>query len=64
MEFVNNIEDALGIIAKKNMIGMQKGDVEATWACIKLLKRLTPYVGKSILSKKALKFYELVYGLF
>ena len=55
-EFVNNIEDVLGIVAKKNMIGMQKGDVESTWACNKLLKRLTPYEGKISLKEGIKKF--------
>ena len=43
MEFIEAIEDALGIKAKRNMMEMQAGDVPATWADASLLERLTDY---------------------
>ena len=43
LDFVEAIEDALGIEAKRNYMEMQKGDVPATWADAKLLKKLTGY---------------------
>ncbi|MEL7280440.1 MAG: NAD-dependent epimerase/dehydratase family protein [Pseudomonadota bacterium] len=42
-EFVDAIEEALGIPVQRNMMDMQKGDVPATWADAELLKRLTGY---------------------
>ncbi len=32
MDFIAAIEESLGTIAKKNMMAMQPGDVEKTWA--------------------------------
>lgn len=43
MDFVSAIENRLGRTAKKNFLGMQKGDVPATWADASLLERLTGY---------------------
>lgn len=43
LDFIDAIEDALGIEAKRNYMEMQKGDVPATWADASLLKRLTGY---------------------
>ncbi len=43
MEFISEIEDALGQPIKKNMMEMQKGDVPGTWANTDLLERLTGY---------------------
>ena len=43
LDFVEAIEDALGIEAKRNYMDMQKGDVPATWADASLLKKLTGY---------------------
>ena len=37
MDFISNIEEILGITAKKELLPMQPGDVEATSANIKLL---------------------------
>ena len=41
--FIEAIEEALGKKAMKNMMDMQKGDVEATWADCSLLQKLTGY---------------------
>lgn len=43
LDFVEAIEEALGIEAKRNYMDMQKGDVPATWAEASLLKKLTGY---------------------
>lgn len=43
MDFVEAIEDALGMKAKRNYMDMQMGDVPATWANADLLMNLTGY---------------------
>lgn len=43
LDFVDAIEDCLGIKAQRNLIGMQTGDVPATWANADLLSSLTGY---------------------
>lgn len=43
LDFVDAIEDCLGKKAERNYMGMQTGDVPATWANADLLKRLTGY---------------------
>ncbi len=44
LDFINAIENELGIKAKRNYMDMQKGDVHATWANTDLLKHLTGYL--------------------
>lgn len=43
LDFIEAIEAALGVSAKRNYMDMQKGDVPATWADSSLLKNLTGY---------------------
>jgi UDP-glucuronate 4-epimerase len=43
LDFVDAIEDCLGQKAERNYMGMQAGDVPATWANADLLKTLTGY---------------------
>lgn len=43
LDFVDAIEQALGIPAKRNMLPMQKGDVTDTFASAELLEKLTGY---------------------
>jgi UDP-glucuronate 4-epimerase len=43
MDFVSEIEHALGVEVRKTFIEMQKGDVPETWADCSLLMRLTGY---------------------
>lgn len=43
LDFIEALEDALGIEAKRNYMDMQPGDVPATWADASLLHRLTGY---------------------
>lgn len=43
LDFVDAIEEELGIKANRNYMPMQMGDVPATWANAELLKKLTGY---------------------
>jgi UDP-glucuronate 4-epimerase len=43
LDFIEAIEDELGVKAQRNYMPMQKGDVPATWADASLLKALTGY---------------------
>ncbi len=43
LDFVEAIEECLGVDAKRNYLPMQMGDVPATWADASLLHRLTGY---------------------
>lgn len=43
LDFIDAIEDCLGKKAERNYMGMQMGDVPATWANAELLKSLTGY---------------------
>lgn len=47
LDFVDAIEDRLGKKAVRNYMGMQDGDVPATWADASLLRRLTGYQPKT-----------------
>ena len=42
MEFIENVENAVGMKAEKNMMGMKNGDMVATYANI---DALVEYVG-------------------
>ena len=43
LDFIDAIEAELGMPAQRNYMGMQTGDVPATWADASLLQRLTGY---------------------
>jgi UDP-glucuronate 4-epimerase len=43
LDFIDAIEDCLGQKAERNYMGMQIGDVPATWADADLLMKLTGY---------------------
>jgi len=43
LDFIDAIEESLGIKAIRNYMDMQPGDVPATWANADLLHRLTGY---------------------
>ena len=43
LDFIDAIEDCLGLKAERNYMPMQMGDVPATWADAELLQRLTGY---------------------
>lgn len=56
MDFVEAIESECGREAKKNFIGMQKGDVPATWADASLLQHLTGYQPQTDVKEGIRKF--------
>lgn len=47
LDFIEEIERALGVPAKRNYMDMQPGDVKKTWADATLLKALTGYAPKT-----------------
>ncbi|WP_424985116.1 NAD-dependent epimerase/dehydratase family protein [Microbulbifer sp. S227A] len=47
LDFIEALEEALGVKARRNYLGMQKGDVQATWANADLLKTLTGYAPRT-----------------
>ena len=49
MDFITEIEAALGLTIKKNLLEMQKGDVHETWADNGLLRALTGYTPQTTL---------------
>lgn len=65
LDFIEAIEDELGIKAKRNYMDMQKGDVPATWADASLLKSLTGYQPQTDIREGISKFvawYRDYYG--
>jgi UDP-glucuronate 4-epimerase len=63
MKFIETLETELGKIAKKNMLPMQPGDVEKTWADTKALKELG-YLSETEITigvKKFVKWFEKYY---
>ncbi|MEM8803689.1 MAG: SDR family NAD(P)-dependent oxidoreductase [Pseudomonadota bacterium] len=64
--FIAQIEQSLGIEAKKNMMAMQPGDVPATWSDTTLLHALTGYTPSTELSEGIPAFvdwYRNYYGV-
>ncbi len=57
-DFVDAMEEALGIPAKRNMMEMQKGDVPATWADATLLQDLTGYRPQTDVKQGIAQFVE------
>ena len=65
-DFINALEVALGIKAKKNYMPMQQGDVSATWADSDLLETLTGYKPSTDISlgvKRFVDWYKKYYDL-
>ena len=58
LDFVDVIEDCLGQKAERNYMGMQTGDVPATWANADLLKSLTGYRPQTDFRDGIAKFVE------
>jgi UDP-glucuronate 4-epimerase len=56
--FIAAIEKAAGRVARKNLMGMQKGDVVATWADNSLLQRLTGYRPETGIHEGMQRFVE------
>ncbi|WP_305986349.1 SDR family NAD(P)-dependent oxidoreductase [Roseibium sp. MMSF_3544] len=57
-DFIDAIEDAIGKKAERNLMPMQPGDVEATWADADLLQTLTGYTPKTTVREGIAKFVE------
>ena len=57
-DFVDAIEQELGKKAVRNYMGMQTGDVPATWADAALLKRLTGYAPQTDIREGVKRFVE------
>jgi len=58
MEFIEAIETATGVEAKKNMMDIQPGDVPATWADASLLKTLTGYAPQTDVETGVAQFVD------
>ena len=58
MDFIRAIEAACGREARKNFMQMQAGDVPATWADTRLLKRLTGYVPSTPVGEGVARFVD------
>ncbi|WP_299751213.1 NAD-dependent epimerase/dehydratase family protein [uncultured Tateyamaria sp.] len=56
MDFIAAIETALGQGAQKNFMGMQPGDVPATWADATLIKTLTGYTPQTPVAEGIARF--------
>jgi len=56
MEFINAIEDALGVKAEMNMLPMQAGDVPATFADVQDLVRDVAYQPSTSIQDGVSKF--------
>ena len=66
MDFINEIEKALKIKAKKNYLPMQPGDMKKTWANADLLNKLTGYKPKVSLEdgvKNFVQWYKEYYKI-
>jgi UDP-glucuronate 4-epimerase len=65
LDFVEAIEAELGRPAVRNYMGMQTGDVPATWADASLLQRLTGYRPQTDFREGVARFvrwYRAYYG--
>lgn len=58
LDFIDAIEDCLGQKATRNYMGMQMGDVPATWANADLLKNLTGYHPETPFREGVRRFVE------
>ncbi|MFG5384127.1 GDP-mannose 4,6-dehydratase [Yoonia sp. R2-816] len=58
MDFIQEIENCLGMEIKKNFMEMQKGDVPATWANSNLLQRLTGYAPETSIEQGIKQFVD------
>src|SRR5690625_1584444 len=66
LDFIEVIEEELGLEAKKNLMEMQPGDVPATWADASLLQKLTDYRPQTSVREGVRNFvswYREYYGI-
>lgn len=64
LDFIEALENALGVKAKRNMMDMQKGDVPATWADASLLKSLTGYAPQTDVADGLAQFVDWYRGYY
>ena len=65
-DYIGAIELATGIAAQRNLMPMQPGDIQATWADIQLLERLTGYAPQTTIEEGVSRFvtwYREYYGI-
>ena len=63
MEFVNNLEECLGLKAKKEFLPMQAGDVKYTFADTSFLEKLINYKPNTEISYgigEFIKWYKVI----
>ena len=58
LDFIEAIEDAVGLPVERNLMDMQPGDVRATWADATLLERLTGYRPQTDMREGVRRFVE------
>ena len=58
MDFIEALEEALGVKAKKNLLPIQPGDVPATWADVNDLIEDTGYKPDTPVKEGIKKFVE------
>lgn len=66
VEFIEAIEEATGLTAKRNLMPMQAGDVSTTWADARILKLLTGYKPKTSVRdgmKAFVEWYRVYHNL-
>lgn len=64
LDFIDALEAAIGIPAKRHFMEMQKGDVFATWADVGLLKALTGFTPATDYRKGVRSFVEWYRGYY
>jgi glycosyltransferase involved in cell wall biosynthesis len=64
LDFIQALEEELGIKAIKNMLPMQAGDVTATWADCSALERDTGYLPKIDIKEGIKRFVEWYRGFY
>ena len=57
-DFILALEKSLGVVAEKNFMPMQPGDVSVTWADLSLLEQLTGYRPKTTIETGVARFVD------
>jgi UDP-glucuronate 4-epimerase len=66
MDFIKSIENSLGVVAKKEMLPMQAGDVHQTWADVSRLKKDYNYKPNTSVEKGVeafISWYKMYYKI-
>ena len=64
LDYINELEKVLGIVSKKNFLGMQDGDIKETHGNVELLKSLTGFKPETTLKygiSEFVKWYKSYY---